>query len=244
MSDKNRVITNGLFRKKMAELLGEDIINTPQFNDFQALDVTTFTKIIDKIINNPPWGSGGGESDFFIVNFTGTSDIGDTISITCDKSIEEIDGATKPVLAFFSLDGSPKMQLTYFEEHVFAFTTVSTEMIAQILIMGVTGESDEWTAQQAMTYLKSSVKVVNFTYEVVDTTQILRSVDDASDIFSAIEDGQVLIARSEFGTGNWSQGFIDLITTSTISVRIYSEDNMYHATGTVVDNRYVITISG
>ena len=63
--DNNRVLTNALFRKKIAELLGEDIVNTPQFNDFNALDAATFTREMDKVIDNPPWsggGSGGGEA--------------------------------------------------------------------------------------------------------------------------------------------------------------------------------------
>ena len=43
--------------------------------------------------------------------------------------------------------------------------------------------------------------------------------------------------------GVYSQGFIDLISASTISVRLYSESDMYHATGSVDDNgKYKITI--
>jgi len=87
MSDKNRVITNGLFRKKMAELLGEDIVNTPQFNDFQALDVSTFTREMDKLIDNPPWGEGGGgSSGAMVVNLT----VGEDNIYTSDKTLKEI----------------------------------------------------------------------------------------------------------------------------------------------------------
>lgn len=84
--DKNHVLTNALFRKKMAELTGEDIAQTPHFNDFQALDGSTFKTEMDKVIANPPWsggGSGGGEA--YEVHVTEDSE-----TYTMDKTVAEM----------------------------------------------------------------------------------------------------------------------------------------------------------
>ncbi len=122
MSDKNRVITNGLFRKKMAELLGEDIVNTPQFNDFQALDVSTFTKEVDKLIDNPPWSGGGsgGDSDFEYLFFS----IDDQMAVTCSKTPYQVEAIEKPILAFASMNESSPVILQ--RE---AVTTFNAEMV-------------------------------------------------------------------------------------------------------------------
>lgn len=154
MSDKNRVITNGLFRKKMAELLGEDIVNTPQFNDFQALDVSTFTREIDKLINNPPWSGGsGGESEFFIATFT----LGESNPpvISCNKTIAQLKASTKPIMAFIYSQGvyMPLENLVGMDNITFMYSQVThispDDGIITITITGDdSGASDVWTMEQ------------------------------------------------------------------------------------------------
>lgn len=169
MSDKNRVITNGLFRKKMAELLGEDIVNTPQFNDFQALDVTTFTKEVDKLIDNPPWGSSPSptpaESDFFFVNFTVTQSE-QTTTVTCDKTIDEIDAATKPVMAYANMGGGFIISLSYVGDHTFLYSMATTEFINNIYIIGDKAEGlpDTWEFRDSQAFILSQL-VATFTFD-------------------------------------------------------------------------------
>lgn len=168
MSDKNRVITNGLFRKKMAELLGEDIINTPQFNDFQALDVSTFTREVDKLIDNPPWSGGGsgGESELFIVKFT----IDEHDEITCDKTIEQIMAATKPVSAFVTIPEVGTVALSSIPSDpsspMFAWEVLTDEYIQQMIIIGdyAQGLDDTWTMQNGQ--IKFDQKLIaTFTFD-------------------------------------------------------------------------------
>lgn len=168
MSDKNRVITNGLFRKKMAELLGEDIINTPQFNDFQALDVSTFTREMDKLIDNPPWSGGGsgGESELFIVKFT----IDEHDVITCDKTIEQIMAATKPVVAFATIPEIGTVALSSVPSDpsspMFAWEVLTDEYIQQMVIIGdyAQGLDDTWTAQNGQIKFDQRL-IATFTFD-------------------------------------------------------------------------------
>lgn len=180
MSDKNRVITNGLFRKKMAELLGEDIINTSQFNDFQALDVSTFTREVDKLIDNPPWGEGGGSSsDVLTVIFTFAEE---NESIICNKTIAEIKNSTKPILAYiiggsatFTLDRSMSSEAT------FVYSDITSEGIMQIIISGTAGTPDTWTmTQNEISIAPTASKQLDYTANILFNGTAFE-VDDFAD---------------------------------------------------------------
>lgn len=92
--DKNHVLTNALFRKKLAELTGEDIAQTPHFNDFQALDGSTFKTEMDKLIANPPWSDTPSptpvDSDSVVVKFTMTDEEEDIFIFEADKEYTDI----------------------------------------------------------------------------------------------------------------------------------------------------------
>lgn len=144
MSDKNRVLTNRIFRKKMAALLGtSSAVN--HFNDFEALDQTTFAKEMDKLIANPPWGEGGGSSsDILTVIFTFDED---TEAIICNKTVSEIKESTKPIAAYLiAPSGSTSLERSMMSDATFVYSEITSEGIMQIIISG--NQPNTWTMTQ------------------------------------------------------------------------------------------------
>ena len=182
MSDKNRVLTNRVFRKKMAALLGTSHV-LDHFNDFEALDQTTFAKEMDKLIANPPWGEGGGSGgDAFTVIFTFDEE---TETVTCNKTIAEIENSTKPTVAYISVPGSGFVgleRLMVSEDDIgFGYSEMVSEGIMQIIISGTAGTPDVWTmTQNVIPLAPSASKQLDYTANILFNGSTFE-VDDFAD---------------------------------------------------------------
>lgn len=179
MSDKNRVLTNRVFRKKMAALLGTSH-TLDHFNDFEALDQSTFAKEMDKLINNPPWGEGGGSgSDVLTVIFTFDEQ---TKTVTCNKTVAEIKRYTKPIAAYLSADGqSIKFERSMMDEALFIHSEITAESIIQVVISGEQTPNDTWTmTQNEISIAPSASKQLDYTANILFNGSAFE-VDDFAD---------------------------------------------------------------